>query len=114
MADIHYVYLDDYAEGEYFLETFDPELDPQFTNDIILQDYGLMTVEPWSGELTYSPTAVMRLENDGIIHPTPKFLIVVLLFVLFMILALVIQVIIGIIKLIRRLVRKRKSSEIRS
>lgn len=104
-ADLRYIYLDDYAAGEYYVETFDPEKERKYTTEE-LQDMGVLVVEPWSNEIVYSPTAIMRLENEGIPHPSPKILLVFIGVVLLLLVLLFVWIIILICKLIRRILKK--------
>lgn len=104
-ADLRYIYLDDYAAGEYYVETFDPEKERKYTTEE-LQDMGVLVVEPWSNEVVYSPTAIMRLENEGIPHPSPKILLIFIGVVLLLLVLLFVWIIILICKLIRRILKK--------
>ena len=51
-----------------------------------LEENGFLVQEPWSDETVYSPSALVRLENADVFHPTP------LVFVTFSGLALVLVV----------------------
>ena len=104
-ADLRYIYLDDYAAGEYYVETFDPEKERKYTTQE-LQDMGVLVVEPWSNEIVYSPTAIMRLENEGIPHPSPKILLIFIGVVFLLLVLLFVWIIILICKLIRRILKK--------
>ncbi len=105
-ADVRYVYYDHYDAGETFPEELDPDIDRNLTTEE-LQEMGVLVVEPWSKDIVYSPTAVMRFENDGIFHPSPIFLLIFLLLVfnlaVYILIRIIILVIKGIIKLIRLL-----------
>ena len=104
-ADLRYIYLDDYAAGEYYVETFDPDKERKYTAEE-LQDMGVLVVEPWSNEIVYSPTAIMRLENEGIPHPSPKILLIFIGVVFLLLVLLFVWIIILICKLIRRILKK--------
>ena len=104
-ADVFYIYNDEYDEGEYFLETFDPEKENSYTA-ADLQEMGVLVIEPWSKNIVYSPTAVMRLENEGIPHPSPKILLCFIGFVLVLIIILVILMVLGICKIIKKFLKK--------
>ena len=111
-ADVRYIYLDEYDAGEYYLEVFDPAKEGKYTTEDLLK-MGVMVVEPWSGNIVYSPTAVMKLENDGIPHPSPKFLLLFIAVILILMIFLIIRILIGIFRLFRKLLKKR-SCEIAS
>ena len=104
-ADLRYIYLDDYAAGEYYVETFDPEKERKYTTEE-LQGMGVLVVEPWSNEIVYSPTAIMRLENEGIPHPSPKILLIFIGVVFLLLVLLFVWIIILICKVIRRILKK--------
>ena len=107
-ADLRYIYNDEYDKGEYYLETFDPELEREYTTEE-LQDMGVLVVEPWSNQIVYSPTAIMRLENEGIPHPSPVWLLVIVLFILVLLMIILVWIFIGICLLIKRLLNKSES-----
>ena len=104
-ADLRYIYLDDYDEGEYYLETFDPEKEREYTTEE-LQDMGVIVIEPWSNRAVYSPTAIMRLENEGVSHPSAKILLIVIGLLFILLIILVVLAIILICKLIRKILKK--------
>ncbi len=99
-----YIYEDEFEAGEYYIGEFDSETE-KLTSDE-LRNLGVLTVEPWSNEVVYSPTAVMRLENDGIPHPTPKLLIALIVFVMLLFVALIVLIVIGIIRIIKKILKK--------
>lgn len=107
-ADLRYIYNDDYDKGEYYLETFDPALEREYTTEE-LQDMGVLVVEPWSKQIVYSPTAIMRLENEGVPHPSPIWLLIIVLFILALLMALLMWIFIVICLLIKRLLNKSES-----
>lgn len=104
-ADLRYIYLDDYDEGEYYVETFDPEKEREYTTEE-LQEMGVLVVEPWSKQIVYSPTAIMRLENEDIPHPSPKILLIIIGLILVLIIILFVLLIIVICKLVKKLLKK--------
>ena len=104
-GDLRYIYLDDYDAGEYYVETFDPEKERYYTTEE-LQAMGVLVVEPWSDQVVYSPTAIMRLENDGVSHPSAKLLLIVIGVALVLVIIIFIVFIILICRLIRKLLRK--------
>ena len=104
-AAIRYIYEDEYDAGEYYLEVFDPEKESEYTTEDLL-DMGVLVVEPWSRDIVYSPTAVMRLENEGIPHPSPRLLLAVILLILIIILFILIRILIAIIRLIKIIPKK--------
>ena len=106
-ADVCYVYLDQYDEGEYYLETFDPEVERTYTTEDLL-DMGVLVVEPWSRDIVYSPTAIMRLENEGVPHPSPKILIFFIVLVLLLFIFLIVWIVIIFFKIIKKILKKLK------
>lgn len=102
---VRYIYLDDYDEGEYYLEVFDPEKEREYSAED-LQAMGVLVVEPWSKEIVYSPTAIMRLENDGIPHPSPGLLFSLIALILVLFILLLIWIIVGFIRIIRKILKK--------
>ena len=87
------------------VETFDPEKERYYTTEE-LQAMGVLVVEPWSDQVVYSPTAIMRLENDGVSHPSAKLLLIVIGVALVLVIIIFIVFIILICRLIRKLLRK--------
>ena len=108
-GNVRYVYLDNYDAGEYYVETFDPEKEREYTTEDLL-NMGVLVEEPWSNNIVYSPTAIMRLENEGIPHPSPRILIGLILFVLLLFLIIFILIIILICKILKRILKKRPSA----
>ena len=108
-ADVRYVYYDHYDAGESFPEELDPDVDRNLTTEE-LQEMGVLVVEPWSKDIVYSPTAVMRLENKGVFHPSPIFLLVFLLLIFSLAVYILIRIVILIIKGIKNLIRLLKPS----
>ncbi len=104
-AEVRYIYLDEYEEGEYYPEVFDPEKERKYTAED-LREMGVLVEEPWSGNIVYSPTAIMRLENEGIPHPSPRFMITVILLILVLIMLLFIRIFIGICRMIKKILKK--------
>ena len=74
---------------------------------------GVLVEEPWSKDITYSPTAVMRLENSRVFQPSPVvFLIIVLvasIVIIWIIITILSRIIKGIIRLIIRKKRRKKT-----
>ena len=101
---VQYIYDDEFEAGEYYLGEFEPESEEFMAEDLL--EMNVLVVEPWSNEVVYSPTAIMRLENDGVPHPTPKLLIAVILLVLVLLIFLIVLIIIGIIKIIKKILKK--------
>jgi hypothetical protein len=108
-ADVRYIYIDEYDKGEYYPEVFDPEKESKYTTED-LQNMGVLVVEPWSGDIVYSPTAVMRLENKGIPHPSPRVLLLTVLLVLGLLIFLFIRIMIGIFRF-SKWIRKKASGK---
>ena len=108
-ADVRYIYIDEYDMGEYYPEVFDPEKEREYTAED-LQDMGVLVVEPWSGDIVYSPTAVMRLENKGVPHISPRVLLLFGLLVLVLLIFLFILIIIRIYIFFKK-IRKKSSRE---
>ena len=71
-GNVCYIYHDHYAKGETFEEKLDPEIDRNLTDEELVA-MGVLVEEPWSKDITYSPTAVMRLENSRVFQPSPVF-----------------------------------------
>ena len=109
-ADVRYIYVDEYAEGEYYPEVFDPEKERKYSTEE-LQGMGVLVVEPWSGDIVYSPTAVMRLENSGIPHPSPRIMILIIMLILGLLTALVIRIFIGIFRIFKKILWKKPPRE---
>lgn len=76
-AIVNYIYDDNYSRDEIYTEVLDPMLEGDYTKED-LQHMGVLVVEPWSENIVYSPTAVMRLENKDVFHPTPRFVMILL------------------------------------
>ena len=55
---------------EVFSVQINSELIDEITDEELLKE-GLHKVEPWTKDIVYSASAVMRLENTGIFHPSP-------------------------------------------
>ncbi len=104
-ADVRYIYNDHYEKGEGFPEVLDPDVDRNLTSEE-LQEMGVLVEEPWSKEIVYSPTAIMRLENAGVFHPTPAFFLIIVLLIFSLLLFLTIIIIIKIIRWIKNQVKK--------
>ena len=69
-ANVRYIYQKDLKKNE-SAEGF---LDLFYMQDISETDLvanGFLVEEPWSKDTVYSPTAVMKLENNNIFHPEP-------------------------------------------
>ena len=75
---------------------------------------GVPVVGPRSGDIVYSPTAVMRLENSGIPHPSPMIMILIIMLILGLLTALVIRILLGICRVFRKLLRKSPPRELSS
>ena len=112
-ADVCYIYIDEYDKGEYYPEVFDPDKERNYSPEE-LQAMGVLVVEPWSGDIVYSPTAVMRLENSGIPHPSPMIMILIIMLILGLLTALVIRILLGICRVFRKLLRKSPPRELSS
>ena len=109
-ADVRYVYYDHYDAGESFPEELDPDVDRNLSAEE-LQEMGVLAVEPWSQNIVYSPTSVMRYENDAsIFHPSPIFLLIFPLMILFIVVYILVLIIVMIIKNIIKLIRFIKSA----
>ena len=104
-ADVRYIYVDKYDKGEYYPEVFDPEKEREYTAED-LQDMGVLVVEPWSGDIVYSPTAVMRLENSGIPHPSLRVLILAVLLIFVLLIIIFIRILIGICVIFKKILKK--------
>ena len=68
---------------------------------------GFMVIEPWSGDIVYSPTAIMRLENEGVPHPSPIVLLLILVLIFLLFIILVVLLVIGICRIIRKIFMKK-------
>ena len=111
-GNVCYIYHDHYAKGETFEEKLDPEIDRNLTDEELVS-MGVLVEEPWSKDITYSPTAVMRLENSRGFQPSPVvFLIIVLvasIVIIWIIITILSRIIKGIIRLIIRKKRRKKT-----
>lgn len=105
-ADVLYIYLDHYDKNEGYPETIDPDVEPLLTSEILEKEYGVKTTRPWSKDIKYSPTAVMRLENGGILIEKSLAVMILAHIVINQMIALVIFLVIrlstGIILLFRK------------
>lgn len=104
-GDVSYIYHDHYAKGETYEEKLDPEIDRSLTDEE-LQAMGVLVEEPWSREITYSPTAVMKLENARVFHPSPLFFLIMVLVIGVVIFWISFSILKRIIKLIIKLSKK--------
>ncbi len=80
-ADVRYIYEEEYKKDDIGTGEIDPLTDGNYTNHD-LEQMGLMTVQPWSETIVYSPTAVMRLENKGVPHPTVSLFLLLVIVIL--------------------------------
>lgn len=93
-GNVVYVYYDHYDKDEGYLEVLDPERE-QMTADEIPEDFSsVRVVELWDDDVVYSPTAIMKLENEGYILPKSLAVLIILNIIFFQILALVTALII--------------------
>ena len=105
-ASVDYVYYDEYGKDEIYTDTIYPDRERTYSQEE-LEQMGVIVVEPWSGDLVYSPSAVMRLENTNVFHPSPAiFLSIPGLIISFMLYILVMSVIVG----VRSARRRRKAA----
>lgn len=104
-ADVRYIYYDTYDTGEYYSEVFDPEKERYYTAED-LQNMGVLVVEPWSGDIVYSPTAIMRLENSGISHPSPIILVLFVMLGLGLLVFIFIGIMIVIFRIFKRILQR--------
>ena len=96
-GNVCYIYRDHYAKGETYEEKLDPDIDRNLTDEE-LQAMGVLIEEPWSKNITYSPTAVMRLENVRVFQPSPVVVLIIVLVVLAVIFWIMITILFRIIK----------------
>lgn len=101
-ADVLYIYNDHYDKGEEYPEPLDPAREKDLTDEFLETVDNVQTVKPWSEDVTYSPTAVMRLENPGAFLPKTLRFMIIAHIVINMLLA---GLIIVFIKLLRLTVR---------
>lgn len=88
-GDIQYILSEHVSDNETLLGAISPASIGELTDEELLK-YGFTRIEPWSKEVVYSPSSIMRVENTGIFHPTPRFLLtLILLFLLLMLYFLV-------------------------
>ncbi len=86
-GNVRYIYYDDLSKNGFYEGMIDLFVVDTLTEKD-LAEKGFLVVEPWTMEAVYSPTAVMRLENTDIFHPSPLFFVtfsgMTLLFVLYL------------------------------
>ena len=71
-GDVQYVLSESVKKGDSYFGNIDPETINELTDEELLK-LGFHKIEPWSQEIVYSPSAVMRLENTGIFHPSVRY-----------------------------------------
>lgn len=77
-ANVLYIYYDNYRKGEGFPETIDPATERFITTEQLETQDHVETDRAWDDDVDYSPSAVMRLENESNFLPKSVFVIVVL------------------------------------
>ena len=109
-GNVCYIYYDHYAKGEGYPEVLDPDIDRNLTSEE-LQAMGVLVVEPWSREIVYSPTAIMRLENAGVFHPTPAFFLILIFILVCLVIGIVFFCIKKSVGQIKKRVRRKVSQK---
>ena len=112
-GDVQHILSEKLAEGEYTVGILGNDVIDDYTDEELLQ-YGFTVIEPWSRDIVYSPSAVMRLENTGIFHPTVRFFLTMVILILLLLLYLVIMSSIGTGSLIKKGVKKIRNRRARS
>ncbi len=69
-ADMGYVFYENMEPDGFYGEVIEPAI-PGSLSEEDLAEKRYLDVEPWSNDAIYTPSAVMRLENTDIFHPTP-------------------------------------------
>lgn len=69
-ANVRYIYSQDMDKGTFYEGVIDRSVVDQLSKQD-LTDRGFYIIEPWSQDSVYSPSAVMRLENTDVFHPSP-------------------------------------------
>ena len=67
---------------------------------------GFVQIEPWSQEVVYSPASVVQLENEGVFHPTVRFIFISGLLVLLMVIYFMVIGTVGTGSLVKKGVNK--------
>lgn len=104
-GDVQHILSEKLAEGEYTVGILGNDVIDDYTDEELLQ-YGFTVIEPWSRDIVYSPSAVMRLENTGIFHPTVRFILTMGVLLLLLLLYVIIMSTIGTGSLIKKGVKK--------
>ena len=99
-ADVRYVYTADLIKGS-FTEGITGLSETERLSSEDLREQGFLVEEPWSNDVIYSPTAVMRLENSEVFHPAPYTVLTFSFLILIYVIYLIVMCIIGIVKGIR-------------
>ncbi len=111
-ANVRYVLSETVDKDNYFIGNIEPESMETLTDEGLFT-LGIHMLEPWSQDIVYSPSAVMRLENTGIFHPTVRFFITMgglfLLFGLFILILTTIGAGKGVAKGVKAIVRRGKT-----
>lgn len=71
-GDVRYIYYDELSKGDTREGIIDLNVVERLSEED-LAEKGFLVVEPWSRDIVYSPSALMRLENGEIFHPSPLF-----------------------------------------
>ncbi len=69
-AGVRYIYFEN-LKADTFTEGFIDLFTVENLTDEDLTEKGFFIVEPWTKDVVYSPSAVMRLENTDVFHPEP-------------------------------------------
>ena len=114
-GDVQYVLDEVVADGEMFLGNIDPNMINGLTDEDLFE-FGFNKLEPWSQEIVYDPSAVMRLENTGIFHPSLRYFLsmggLILVFAVFILILALIGIGNGVTKGVKRIykgAKKRKT-----
>ena len=73
-GNVRYIYYDNLNKNGFYEGMIDLFVLNELTEED-LTDKGFLVIEPWSKETVYSPSAVMKLENTDIFHPSPLFFV---------------------------------------
>lgn len=93
-ADVLYMYDDYYDKGEGYPELIEPSKEHLVTDEQLIAENVVSVSSPWSADIDYSPTAVMRMEYAGAFLPKSVPVIIFLQVILFQFLGLMLLLIV--------------------